>query len=254
MKKVSAYTVLYSDQHIIVLNKPSGLLIAADRYNEEAPRLDLLAEKEFGKLYAVHRIDKDTSGIIIYARTAEAHKNLSIQFEKHTIQKTYHCIVHGHPSWETMRADQNLLPDGDSKHKTIVVKKGGKPSVTDFSLIGYCGPYAWIEARPLTGRTHQIRVHLAKNGFPIICDPLYNGNLHPVILSELKKKWSGDELSEKPLLNRLALHAYSIEFDHPETGKRCYFSAPYQRDMEAVRNQFNKLYGVDPFSWLKNSN
>ena len=96
------YSVIYADNDIIVLNKRSGILIAADRYNEDAPRLDLLAQQEFGKLYAVHRIDKDTSGLIIYARTLEAQRNLSMQFEKREVSKTYHALVYGHPLWETL--------------------------------------------------------------------------------------------------------------------------------------------------------
>ena len=80
MKTTPSYTVIYSDDEIVVLNKKSGLLVAADRYDAEAPRLDLLAEKEFGSLFAVHRIDKDTSGIVIYAKTPEAHRNISMQF------------------------------------------------------------------------------------------------------------------------------------------------------------------------------
>ena len=93
------YSVIYADEDIVVLNKRSGILIAADRYNEDAPRLDLEAQKEFGKLFAVHRIDKDTSGLIIYARNEAAQRNLSMQFEKREIQKTYHALVYGHPLW-----------------------------------------------------------------------------------------------------------------------------------------------------------
>ena len=91
--KNTDYTTIYSDDDLVVLNKRSGILIAADRYNPEAPRLDVLAEKEFGKLYAVHRIDKDTSGLIIYARTSQAHQSLSMQFEKRQVKKTYHALV-----------------------------------------------------------------------------------------------------------------------------------------------------------------
>ena len=239
------YSVIYSDEDIVVLNKRSGILIAADRYDPEAPRLDLLAEKEFGKLYAVHRIDKDTSGLIIYARNQEAHKNLSMQFEKRQVHKTYHALVYGHPLWQDLKVKLALKPDGDARHRTVVDKKFGKPSETDFRLIGSCGQYSWIEAKPLTGRTHQIRVHLAANGLCIVCDPLYSGNQKPLRLSEIKKNWRGDEEEERPLLSRLALHAYKIEFTHPKSGERVSFIAPYPRDMEAVRKQFAKIYGVD---------
>ena len=247
--KNNDYSVIYSDNDFIVLNKRSGILIAADRYNPDAPRLDLMAEKEFGKLYAVHRIDKDTSGLIIYAKNLEAQKGISMQFEQRKVQKTYHALVYGHPLWEDLHVDLALEPDGDARHRTVVNKKFGKPSVTDFHLIGVCGPYSWIEAKPKTGRTHQIRVHLAANNLSIVCDPLYSGNQKPVRLSEVKRKWNGDEDEERPLLSRLALHAYKIQFEHPATHEQVTFTAPYARDMEAVRKQFAKLFDVDPVAF-----
>lgn len=237
------YSVIYSDEDIVVLNKRSGILIAADRYNPEAPRLDLLAEKEFGKLYAVHRIDKDTSGLIVYARNLEAQRNISMQFENRKVNKVYHALVYGHPLWEDLTVNLALQPDGDARHRTVANKKYGKPSVTDFHLMGIYGPYSWIEARPKTGRTHQIRVHLAENGLSIVCDPLYSGNQKPVRLSEFKKKWNGDEFEERPLLSRLALHAYSIEFIHPKSGETVSFTANYPKDMEATRKQLEKVFG-----------
>lgn len=253
VQKNNSYSVIYSDAQIVVLNKKSGILIAADRYNQDAPRLDLLASEEFGKLYAVHRIDKDTSGLIVYARTPEAQQKISVQFEKREVQKTYHALVYGHPLWQSLHVDLGLEPDGDSRHRTVVNKKFGKPSVTDFRVLGSCGPYSWIEAKPKTGRTHQIRVHLVANGFSIVCDPLYGGNQKPVRLSEIKRKWNGDEEEERPLLSRLALHAWKIEFTHPETGEKFCFTAPYQKDMDATRKQLAKLYGVDPLEQKENN-
>ncbi len=249
MKITPDYSLIYEDDSILVLNKRSGLLVAADRYDPVAPRLDLLASKEFGDLFAVHRIDKDTSGIVIYARTAEAHKNLSLQFQNREVKKTYHCLVNGHPLWNELHVDLKLLPDGDAKHRTIVNSRSGKVSVTDFRSVGNCGPYTWIEACPHTGRTHQIRVHLSANNLTIVRDPLYSGNQHPVLLSDIKKKWNGDTEEERPLLDRLALHAYSIEITHPETGERVRYVAPYHRDMEAVRKQIAKLFKVDPVAF-----
>lgn len=244
--KNNDFSVIYDDDSMVVLNKRSGILIAADRYNMDAPRLDVLAQKDFGKLYAVHRIDKDTSGLIVYAKTPEAQKSLSMQFEQRKVLKTYHALVYGHPLWENLHVDLALEPDGDAKHRTVVNKKFGKPSVTDFRLLGVCGPYSWIEAMPKTGRTHQIRVHLAANKLSIVCDPLYSGNQKPIRLSEVKRKWNGEAEEERPLLNRLALHAYKIEFTHPTTLENVSFTAPYPRDMEAVRKQFSKIFGVDP--------
>ena len=245
MKTNPDYTVIYNDDDIVVLNKRSGLLIAADRYDENAPRLDKEAEKEFGTLFAVHRIDKDTSGCVIYAKNAESHRSLSMQFENREVEKTYHCLVHGYPTWQTQHVDARLLVDGDSKHRTVLSKEG-KNAVTDFRNLGKVGPYTWIEAKPKTGRTHQIRVHLNSLGLAIVCDPLYSGNQHPVFLSEIKKRWNGDESQERPLLSRLALHAYSLCVTHPKTGEKMTFVAPYQKDMEATRKQFKSTFGVDP--------
>lgn len=248
MKQTKPYSVIYSDDDIVVLNKNSGILTASDRYDKAAPRLDVYAEPEFGSLMAVHRIDKDTSGIVIYARNAEAHRNLSIAFERRLIKKTYHALVHGRPAWTDYTSEQRLLPDGDAMHRTVVNRRLGKASVTDFHLIGTCGPFSWIEARPHTGRTHQIRAHLSDLGICIVCDPLYSGNQKPVRLSDIKRSWRGDVYEEKPLLSRLALHAYQVELAHPRTGETVTFTAPYQRDMNALRKQLAKLYKVDPLA------
>lgn len=246
MKQIKPYTVIYSDDSIVVLSKKSGLLVAADRYDETAPRLDLLAQEEFGKLLAVHRIDKDTSGIIIYARNPEAHKILSLEFEERKVKKTYHALVYGRPSWQDITIDSPLQPDGDDRHRSVPNKRFGKPSVTNFHLIGAVGPYSWIEAKPITGRTHQIRAHLGECKLSIVCDPLYGGNQKPVRLSEIKRSWKGDEFEERPLLNRLALHAYQISFIHPTTQEQVTFTAPYYKDMDSVRKQLAKIFKVDP--------
>ncbi len=248
MKKTPDYTLIFQDENIVVLNKRSGLLVAADRYDTDAPRLDLKAEKEFGKLFAVHRIDKDTSGIVIYAKNPESHKKLSMQFQEREVEKIYHCLVYGHPLWEKLNVNLPLLPDGDIRHRTVVNKRFGKPSLTEFTLIGTCGPYSWIEAKPKTGRTHQIRVHLAENGLSIVCDPLYSGNQKPVRLSEIKRRWNGDEYEERPLLSRLALHAYKLTIKSPSNDEKITFTAPYPKDLDATRKQLAKIFGVDPLA------
>ncbi len=248
MKATPNYSVIYSDQDIIVLNKKSGLCVAADRYDEEAPRLDLLAQKEFGELFAVHRIDKDTSGIVVYARNAQAHKDLCGQFAGRSVHKIYHCLVRGRPLWQDLNVSLALMPDGDARHRTVVSKSHGKPSITDFHFIGSCGPFSWIEASPKTGRTHQIRAHLQANNLSIVADPLYSGNQRGVYLSEIKKRWNGDAENERPLIDRLALHAWKIQFEHPTTRQTVEFTAPYPRDLEAARKQLAKIFGVDPLA------
>lgn len=250
MKELPPYQTIYFDDDIVLLNKKAGLNVAADRYDENAPRLDLIAEKEFGRLFAVHRIDKDTSGIIIYTRNAQAHKTLCKQFENRTVEKTYHALIYGKPTWETFACKIPLQIDGDARHRTVVSQKFGKPAETDFSVISSCSLYSWIEAKPKTGRTHQIRVHLKELGHCIVCDGLYGGNQKPLKLSDIKRKWHGDEYEERPLLNRLALHAYKISFLHPKTNEKLEFVAPYPKDLEAVRHQLYKIFKIDSLNLL----
>lgn len=248
MKNISDYTLIYSDDDILVVNKKSGLLVASDRYDKDAPRLDKLVEKDYGRVLAVHRIDKDTSGLVIYARNEEAHRKLSMAFEKRLVHKTYHALVHGRPAWDTYVSEARLLTDGDARHRTVVNKRYGKASVTEFRLIGTCGPFSWIEAKPLTGRTHQIRAHLQDLGICIVCDPLYSGNQKPVKLSDIKRSWRGDPFEERPLLSRLALHAYKLQLEHPVTGEMMEFTAPYSKDMDSLRKQLAKLFKTDPLA------
>ena len=124
----------------------------------------------------------------------------------------------------------------------------GKDAETYFRCIGPCGPYSWIEAKPKTGRTHQIRAHLSQLGFCIVCDPLYSGNQKPVRLSDIKRSWRGDIYEERPLLSRLALHAWKITLKHPLTGEEMTFTAPYSKDLDSTRKQLAKLFGTDPIA------
>lgn len=259
MKSSLYYDVLFADDSLVAFNKRSGVLTAADRYagcqtahspacpqaqSITYPRLDIEAGKEFGHLLAVHRLDRDTSGVILYARNAPAQRALAVQFEQHKIRKIYHCLVRGRPTWQNTAVDAPLLLDGDAMHRTVVNRKG-KPSITEFRLLGVCGQFSWIEARPLTGRTHQIRAHLKSLGMSIACDGLY-GSDKLFLLSEVKRKWRGDEWEERPLLSRMALHALSITFIHPATGESITVTAPYQKDMDAVRKQLFKIFKIDP--------
>ncbi len=248
MKIIPNYSVIYSDDSILVVNKKSGMLTASDRYDNESPRLDLELKKEFGEIYAVHRIDKDASGIVVYAKTEEAFTKLREQFEEKQVCKIYHCLINGHPMWESIKCNSPIQPDCDDRHRSKVNKRFGKSALTNFKLIGTCGPYSWISAEPVTDRTHQIRVHLQEQGASIVCDPLYSGNQKPVRLSDFKKKYNGDTETENPLLKRLAMHAYSIKFAHPVSGEPVEYFAPYPKDMDATRNQLAKVFKIDPIA------
>ncbi|MDR3343923.1 MAG: RluA family pseudouridine synthase [Treponema sp.] len=249
MKQKPPFTVCYQDTCIIVVNKASGIAVSADRWDDAKERLDTLLVPLVGKVFTVHRIDRDTSGLVVFTLDGETHKRLSQAFEEHLVQKSYIAVVHGRPSWKETGCDLPLVPDGDKQHRTIIDKCRGKPSVTQFRLLGTAGTYSVVEALPETGRTHQIRVHLTSLGHPVVCDPLY-GTIKPVFLSSFKRGWRGDPLQERPLLSRLGLHAARLVLPGypPAMADNLTLNAPLPRDMAALINQMEKSAGTSLLS------
>ncbi|MDR1248045.1 MAG: RluA family pseudouridine synthase [Treponema sp.] len=243
MKRQQRFAVIYEDEHIIGVNKASGIAVGADRWDQQAERLDTLLGSFYNSpVYTVHRLDRDTSGIIVFARDGDSHRLLSRAFEERRVEKTYYAVIHGRPCWTETDCDLSLAPDGDKQHRTIIDKFHGKKSLTHFRLLAGAGSYAVVEARPSTGRAHQIRVHLASLGHPVVCDPLYGARSSPkpVCLSAFKRGWRGDPLEEKPLLDRLGLHAARLTLPYPGAEDRLDLEAPLPRDMAALIRQLEK--------------
>jgi 23S rRNA pseudouridine1911/1915/1917 synthase len=237
------FAVVYEDGSIIGVNKGAGLAVGADRWDESADRLDALLSGLYdGPVLTVHRLDRDTSGVIVFARDPEVHRLLSRAFASRSAEKVYYAVVHGRPAWTETECSLSLAPDGDRLHRTVVDRRHGKRSLTRFRLLFSAGGYAVVEARPATGRTHQIRVHLASLGHPVVCDPLYGArnSPKPVRLSAFKKGWRGDPLEERPLLDRLGLHAARLILPYPDGENRLVLEAPLPRDMGALIKQLEK--------------
>jgi len=244
--KQSFFSIIYEDENIAVLNKSSGIAVSPDRWDLSRERLDLLAAEflRIEKVYTVHRIDRDTSGLVVFAKNSETHKTLSLAFEGRQIKKRYIAAVHGRPSWKEKSCDLPLVPNGNKRHLTIIDKYRGKKSLTVFHFLGGAGNYSILEALPETGRTHQIRVHLASLGHPVVCDELY-GSSKPVLLSSFKQNWRGDPLEERPLLSRLGLHAAELFIADYAGGESpgLTLKAPLPRDMAALIKQMEKAAG-----------
>jgi RluA family pseudouridine synthase len=241
--KRNFFSIIYEDENIAAVNKSSGIAVSPDRWDPSIERLDKLVEGflHIPKIYTVHRIDRETSGLVVFAKNSETHKTLSVAFEGRQIKKRYIAAVHGRPSWKETACDLALVPNGNKQHLTIIDKYRGKKSLTAFRLLGSAGNYSVLEALPETGRIHQIRVHLAALGHPVVCDELY-GKAKPVLLSAIKRGWRGDPLNERPLLSRLGLHAAELFIpDYGEDGLN--IKAPPPRDMAALIRQMEKAAG-----------
>lgn len=230
----------------IALNKPAGLLSIPDREGKDISLKKMLLEK-YGNIFTVHRLDRGTSGLILFAKNEEAHKHLSQQFaregsfgEERQTEKIYQGMVLGTLPDKKGTIDAPIAEHPVKKGVMTVYRKG-KEAITDYEVLEDFKIFSWMQFQIHTGRTHQIRVHAKHIGHPIVCDDLY-GDGKPILLSSLKHKFrlSKNEWEEKPLLGRLGLHASSLQFLHVNL-EPIKLEAPLPKDLKAVLQQLKKL-------------
>jgi len=237
--------ILFENKDLIILNKPAGILVIPDRFNSTLPSLGRSLEAKLGqKIWIVHRLDRDTSGVICFAKNEAAHKYLSTLFQEREVSKFYVGLVNGRVIPEEGRIEKAIVEHPAIKGKMIVARKG-KASITDYKVIEQWPLYSFVQFQIHTGRTHQIRVHMQSIGHPIVCDELYGDGM-PFLLSGIKRKYklSDKDEQERPLLSRLALHAQRLEFK-AEDGETISVEAPLPKDIAACIKQLNK--------WAKNA-
>lgn len=235
--KSKGVDIVFEDEEILVLNKPANLLVIPDRYDKSLPNVADILKNELGKIFIVHGIDKETSGLIVFAKTAEAHTVLNGQLERREVLKTYLAIVVGELSQKDGTIDLPLSED--SEGRTVKVdRKNGKESITEYTVLEQFAGYAFLGARPKTERMHQIRVHLRELSTPIFADGLY-GNGTGFFLSHVKAGYKSDG-EEKPLLSRTALHAAGLKLVHPSAQNVMEFEAELPKDMRTVLKYLRK--------------
>lgn len=224
--------------HWLAVGKPAGWLTLPDRHDVAAPNLYRWLQKIYPAIYIVHRLDKDTSGIVLFAKTPEAHRHLCRQFSARTMTKIYSAILRGVPA--QLRGVIHHPIGADPRHPgRMRIHPAGKPSVTEYTITESFRHFSLAEVHPLTGRTHQIRVHFSAIGHPLGVDPFY-GSPEGIYLSDIKLNYrpkTGE--TEKPLMNRLTLHARSLVFTDLD-GKTITLTADYPKDFRSFLNHLRK--------------
>lgn len=230
--------IIFENDHLVAFNKPSGLLSIPDREDKE-PSLKQMLSEEYDQIFTVHRLDRDTSGLIVFAKNAEAHKYLSRQFENRETVKIYQGLLMGSLIQKEGTIDAPIA-ENTIRKGTMIIHRRGKQAITDYKVLNDFKICSWVEFQIHTGRTHQIRIHAKELGHPLMCDTVY-GDGKPIYLSSFKNKFklSKDVLEERPILNRLALHAFQLKINDPG-GSLLELEAPLHKDLRATIQQLAK--------------
>ncbi len=239
-----AIPVLHRGAGWAAVDKPPGLPIVAERQKPgQTPLLDAIAAAlGAGALLVVHRLDRDTTGVLLVATEPDAHRDLSIQFQRRLVRKEYLALVRGDVLAAEGKVDASLERDPSRPGHMRVARPGrpGKRALTRYEVVERFRGYSLLRVRPRTGRMHQIRVHLAHEGFPLAVDPDYGGG-EALLLSTLKRGYKPPrDRPEAPLLGRLALHAAALALRDPGTGETVRIEAPLPDDLERALRALRK--------------
>ena len=232
--------IVHQDDDIVIINKPANYLSIPDRFKPDLPNVQHFLKNKMGQIFTVHRLDRETSGIMIFAKNERAHKILSSQFENRIVEKIYLALTSGN-----IHNEEDVIEKPIGKHpaasgKMIITKKG-KPSVSAYKVVERFKHFTLVEVNIKTGRTHQIRVHFQSIGYPLAVDPIYTKK-EAFFLSEIKgKKYKKqrDEV-ERPLISRCTLHAHQLSFVHPSTQETLTFTSELPKDFSALVKQLRK--------------
>lgn len=225
------YEILIETEDYIAVNKPAGLLSIPDRHDDSEPSLFSLLKQRYENILVVHRIDKPTSGIILFAKTPEVHKYFSQLFENRKIRKSYTGIVHGRVQ-ETSGTIDAPIAESPYRKGEMMVSQKGKPAITHFTTLETNFLFSVLNFDLETGRTHQIRVHMKYIGHPLFNDELYGGDR--IVKGTVFSKYKQFIDNCFALCPRHALHAYQLGFVHPTTGKEMFFESKLPDDMEVL--------------------
>ncbi len=227
--------IIYEDDHLLIVNKPP-YLPSLDERSGEGQSLVKMAKNYCETAILCHRLDRETSGVLVIAKDPETHRNISIQFEKRRVEKVYHAVVDGITQFDNVLV--NLPIKVDRSNRVNIDRKDGKDATTLFNTIKTYRNFSLVECKPYTGRMHQIRVHLASQNATISGDLAYGGKMP--MLSQYKRKYKVTKWeNEEPIMKRFALHAYSIRINDNE-GRTKEFFAKYPKDFEVFLKLIEK--------------